>query len=369
MHILCEKAPLAAALGAAREVAARKTTIPILETLKLDAGDGEVAVTGTDMDLLLATRAAAAVREAGACCLPAGRLADIVKALPDGSQVEISPLGSGSQYRVTAGRSRFVLSALPASDFPAPKEPEWSCRFTLSADAVGRLLGGAETAISTEETRFYLNGIHLHRRDGELIGVATDGHRLGRFGIAAPPGAEGATIEAGIILPAVAARFVRRRSEGDVAVALSDQRIRFAWGGTTVYSRLIEGTFPDYRRVVPEPGEITLDIESADLMAAAARVTLLSDDKGTRALKLTLAGGGAALSCPGSDGESGEEDLSPLAVAGEIAIGFNGRYLADCLSGLGKGRVTIAMANAGSPALLRRPDDDAAFFVIMPLRA
>ncbi|MBM3518478.1 MAG: DNA polymerase III subunit beta, partial [Alphaproteobacteria bacterium] len=256
MKLTVERAPLLASLGHVQSVVERRNTIPILSNVELVAADGHLALAATDLDIALTEAVAAEVGQGGATTTPAHMLYDIVRKLPDGAEIEIGQSDGGARLAVRAGRAEFALPCLPREDFPVMSEGEMPVRFALAAAELRRLIDKTRFAISTEETRYYLNGIHLHAtRDGEVVtlrAVATDGHRLARVETPLPEAAAGMP---GIIVPRKAIQEVRKlieRSDRDIAVGVSSTRIRLECDGAVLTSKLIDGTFPDYERVIPQ---------------------------------------------------------------------------------------------------------------------
>jgi DNA polymerase-3 subunit beta len=295
---------------------------------------------------------------------------DIVRKLPEGAQVELQASGDRSALLVRAGRSRFTLQALPETDFPDLAAGELPHKFKLASKDLKRLVDKTQFAISTEETRYYLNGIYLHTvedKGTKLRAVATDGHRLAQAEMPAPKGATGMP---GVIVPRKTVAEVQRLIEdaGDeVEVELSPAKIRFSFGKVVLTSKLIDGTFPDYGRVIPASNDKTLVVNKAEFAAAVDRVSTVSSERG-RAVKLSLADGKLTLSVTNPDSGSATEELEVEYASEALDIGFNSRYLLDITAQIEGEKAELKLADPGSPTLLRDQDSAGALYVLMPMR-
>ncbi len=291
MKVTLERAALLKALGHVQRVVERRTTIPILSNVLVRAGAGTLRLKATDLDLEVTEELPADVAQEGATTLPAHTLHDIVRKLPDGSQVTLDMGGDTGQLVLRSGRSRFQLQCLPESDFPDLAAGEMTHRFALPAGQLKHLIDKTSFAISTEETRYYLNGVYLHtmERDGETVlrVVSTDGHRLARVEMAAPQGSAGIP---GVIVPRKAVAEIQKLIEdpaSDVTVEMSATKIRLTLGSVVLTTKLIDGTFPDYGRVIPAGNDKMLVVPKSAFAAAVDRVSTISAERG-RAVKLAL---------------------------------------------------------------------------------
>jgi DNA polymerase III subunit beta len=371
MKLAIERATLLKALAHVQSVVERRTTIPILSNVKLDAAQGGISLTATDMDLLVIEQVDAEVTQPGAATAPAHTLYDVVRKLPEGSLVAIEQAKGGPELNLRAGRSTFDLPCLPAADFPSMTDEGLSHSFSLAAGELCRLFDRTKFAISTEETRYYLNGIHLHAvaDGGRLRAVATDGHRLARVEAPLPDGAAGMPP---IIVPRKTVNEIRKLiddvdAEQSVEVALSNARIRFKVGRAVLRSRLIDGTFPDYERVIPTANDKQLVAPTKALSEAVDRVATISTDK-SRAIKLSLAEGRLTLSAVSADAGRAVEELDVGYASEPLEIGFNARYILDMSTQIEGEEIEFAIADSGSPTLVRDPKDDSALYVLMPMR-
>jgi DNA polymerase III subunit beta len=371
MKVTIERAHLLKSLGHVQSVVERRNTIPILSNVKVQAEDGELRLTATDMDLEVVESVGAAVATAGATTVAAHTLYDIVRKLPDGAQVEFESASGGERLTLRCGRSRFTLPCLPIEDFPALTSSELPFRFKLPGADLRSLIDRTRFAISTEETRYYLNGIYLHAlpHDGVevLRAVATDGHRLARMELPLPDGALGIP---GVIIPrktVIEVRKVIDEISEDVEIALSETQIRFAIGAALLTSKLIDGTFPDYERVIPEHNDKQLEVHCQEFKDAVERVSAISSDR-TRAVKLKIADGRLELSAQSPEHGNAAEELDASYDGEAMEIGFNARYLLDIAEQIRGDKARLSMADAASPTVLHELGDQRAIYVLMPMR-
>jgi DNA polymerase-3 subunit beta len=372
MKITVERGAFLKALSHVQSVVERRNTIPILSNVMIEAAKGKLKLTATDLDIEIVESLPADVIRNGAATAPAHMLYDIVRKLPDGAQVQAELLTSeGGRLQVSAGAVRFELACLPKEDFPQMAAGALPHKFRVEAADLKHLIDKTRFAISTEETRFYLNGIYLHAaKEGKkhmLRAVATDGHRLARFELDLP---EGATDMPGVIVPRKTIAELRRLlddSEGAIDVSLSDTKIQFTNDGVELTSKLIDGTFPDYQRVIPSGNDKSLGLDSKEFAAAVDRVSTISADK-TRAVKLGISKDKLTLTVINPDSGTATEELSATYSAAGIEIGFNARYLLDITSQFEGKEVRFLLADAGSPTIIEDAEDPRTLYVLMPMR-
>ncbi|MCH7486420.1 MAG: DNA polymerase III subunit beta [Proteobacteria bacterium] len=369
MKLTIERAALLKSLGHVQSVVERRNTIPILSNVRMEAADDRLTLNATDMDLEMVGAVAAEVEEAGQITAPAHTLYDIVRKLPEGSQVELED--DGGRLTLRSGRSRFTLTCLPVEDFPVMAGGDMSHSFVLAAGELAGLIDRTRFAISTEETRYYLNGIYLHEatRDGVDVMrcVATDGHRLASVEVPLPAGAAGMP---GVIIPRKTVTELRKLIEDgtdEVTIELSDTKIRFSSGEATLTSKLIDGTFPDYQRVIPTDNDKNMEVNSKAFAEAVDRVAAISSEK-SRAVKLSLSDGSLVLSANSPESGSATEELEVSYSGEKLEIGFNSRYLLDITQQIGGDNAQLTMADAASPTILREAGDASALYVLMPMR-
>jgi DNA polymerase-3 subunit beta len=371
MKVTIERAELLKSLGHVHRVVERRNTIPILANVLVRAEKAALSLKATDLDLEVIESISAEVAPAGSTTVPAHMFYEIVRKLPEGSQVVLESSSDRAVLAIRAGRSRFTLQTLPESDFPDLAAGDMTHKFTLAAADLKRLINKTQFAISTEETRYYLNGIYLHvagtGKSQTLRAVATDGHRLAQTDIALPAGAAGMP---GVIVPRKTVTEVQRLIEdnqGDIAIELSSSKIRFSIGNVVLTSKLIDGTFPDYARVIPSGNDKELTIDKKDFEAAVDRVSTVSSERG-RAVKLSLSGGKLILSVTNPDSGSATEELEVEYDADPLDIGFNSRYLLDIAAQLDGEAAVLRLADPGSPTLIQDKDAKGSLYVLMPMR-
>lgn len=361
---------LSPALAALSRVVERRNTIPVLSNILLRAEGQRLSLRATDMDIEAQTSLPCEAEAEGALTVPAHTLTDIIRKLPAEAQVTLQQ-ESEAKMIVRSGRSRFTMNTLPESDFPNITTGELSHRFALQAKTLAEMIASIEFAISTEETRYYLNGIHLHALDvaGEmkLRAVATDGHRLSRLEMPAPEGAAGMP---NVIVPRKTVGELARMAkehDGEVVLELSTTKIRATLGETTLTSKLIDGTYPDYQRVIPAGNDKLATLDREAFKQAIDRVATISSERG-RAVKLSLSEAILALSVTNPDSGEAREELEPDYDGAAIDIGFNARYLLDVLGVLGGDTIQMKLADSGSPAIFQKRDGDPLLVVLMPMR-
>ncbi|MEP0392075.1 MAG: DNA polymerase III subunit beta [Erythrobacter sp.] len=374
MKATIERATLLRCLSHVQSVVERRNTIPILSNVLIEASEGgNVKVMATDLDLqVVETMSAASVETPGAITVSAHLLFDIARKLPEGSQVSLD--AADNQMAIKAGRSRFKLPTLPRDDFPVIVEGDLPTSFELPARSLARMVDATRFAISTEETRYYLNGIFLHVSDDDgpvLKAAATDGHRLARFTIAQPDGADGMP---DVIVPRKAVAELRKLLEealdGAVMVDLSASKIRFTLsgeGGVVLTSKLIDGTFPDYSRVIPTGNDKLLKVDPKLFFQGVDRVATIATEK-TRAVKMGLDADRVTLSVTSPDNGNAAEELAATYSSDGFEIGFNANYLKDILGQFDSEEIELHLADAGAPTLIREDDESPALYVLMPMR-
>jgi DNA polymerase III subunit beta len=370
MQLSIEKTGLVKALAHVASVVERRSTIPILSNVKLEATGGALNLTATDLDMEIVETVPCQVKSGGMTTVPAHMLHDIVRKLPDGTDIELQLDGAQARLGIACGPARFHLQTLSAEDFPSLSVEDLTHDFSLSAKDLRRLIEKTRFAISTEETRYYLNGIYLHAidKDGAVLrAVATDGHRLAQMQLPLPKGAKDMP---GVIVPRKTVADLHRLTEdsdGEVKIELSASKIRASTDKIVLTSKLIDGTFPDYERVIPQGNDKRMEVDNIAFAKAVDRVSTLSSDKG-RAVKLAIGGDRLVLSVNNPDSGSASEELAAAYDADEMEIGFNARYLLDITDQLESGTAEFLLADAGSPTMVRDLGDASVLYVLMPMR-
>ncbi len=371
MKITIERSNLLNALGHVQSVVEKRTTIPILSNVLLNAGDGVLRLCATDMDLEITDAVEANIVNQGATTVPAHTFYDIIRKLPDESTVELELNDEGTGMTVTCGRSVFKLGCLSRDDFPEMTTNQTSHSFSVPVSLIKDMIDRTKFAISTEETRYYLNGIYMHATsNGEeevIRAVATDGHRLARFEKPLPEGASGIP---GVIIPRKTVQELRKlldETGEDIKIDLSDKMIRFNFGHIVLTSKLIDGTFPDYERVIPTNNNKVLDVDPKLFTKAVDRVSTIAVEK-TRAIKLSIKGTTMTLSANNAESGSATEEIEvAYDDPAEIDIGFNARYLLDVTQQLGNS-CRMTMEDQASPTIVQDNDDPSSLYVLMPMR-
>lgn len=370
MKISIERSVLLKAVAQAQSVVERRNTIPILSNVLIDADANGVILRATDLDIEVLDRASAGVDRPGSTTVNAVTLHDIARKLPEGALVNLSDDPAAGRLTVQAGRSTFSLATLPREDFPQMASSEYTTNFAAPAAELRRLFDKAKFAISTEETRYYLNGVYLHVAQGEggevLRCVATDGHRLARIDAPLPEGARGMP---GVIIPRKTVGELRKLLNDDtaIAVSVSETKVRFATPTITLVSKVIDGTFPDYSRVIPTANTRRLEVDAGEFARAVDRVATVSSER-SRAVKLSLEDDRLVLTVNAPESGAAEEELGVAYAADPLEIGFNAKYLLEIAGQIDRENAVFMLNGPGDPALIREGSDTSAVYVVMPMR-
>ncbi len=370
MHILIERAQLLRSLGYVQSVVERKGTIPILSYVKFEAGKGQVGVTATDMELALVQHIPATVHEDGAVAIPAHVFYEIVRKLPDGAEVSITTK-DGGRIGIVCGSAKFTLACLPAEEFPAVEAGDFSHHFSISSAECKALLEKPACAMSNEEIRYYLNGIYLHAsrsNDQEVLrAVATDGHRLVRVEVGLP---QGAADMPGAIIPKKTIHELRKLLDSGgttVQIGVSANKISFRINDAVLASKLVDGSFPDYERVIPANNDKLMEVNCKQLIQAVDRVSVVSSDR-LRAVRLSMSAGKLSLAVSNAEADNASEELEVTYSAEPLEIGFNARYLLEVMAEIEGETAQFLFNNASSSALIRDTADVGSLYVVMPMR-
>jgi DNA polymerase-3 subunit beta len=373
MKFKADRATLLKALAHIQSVAEKRNTIPILANARVEVIRGKLSLTATDMEIAVVEEVPATAIRDGATTAPASTLYEIVRKLPDGVEVELDLNPDNGQLRLRAGKYGTNLVTLPVEDFPSMTAGQLPHRFKLGAQALRGLIDRTRFAISTEETRYYLNGIYLHATsagEGQMLrAVATDGHRLARVEVDVPDGAAGMP---GVIIPRKTVAELRKlidEESGEVEIGLSDTRIQFRAGNVTLTSKLIDGTFPEYERVIPKDNDKVLRVGVDDFSNAVGRVAAISSER-SRPIKMTLGHDLLTLSAASPEQGTASEELDADRVkygSTPLEIGFQARYLSDITDQI-KGEVEFHFSDGSAPTVVRDASDASALYVLMPMR-
>ena len=372
MKLSIERGTLLKAVAQAQSVVERRNTIPILSNVLIEAEGDTVQMRATDLDIEVVDEAPAQVHAAGSTTVNALMFHDIVRKLPDGALVELTFDAAAQSMHVSAGSAQFRLPTLPKEDFPVMATAEYTANFTAPAPVLRRLFDKSKFAISTEETRYYLNGVYMHVADqggGDVVlrCVATDGHRLARIDAPLPEGAEEMP---GVIVPRKTVGELRKLLDDDaaeIAVSVSDTKVRFATPGLTLTSKVIDGTFPDYARVIPAGNTKKLEVDASEFAKAVDRVATVSSER-SRAVKMALEEDRLTLSVTAPDSGTAEERIGVGYADEHLEIGFNAKYLLEIAGQVDRENAVFLFNSAADPTLMREGADDSAIYVVMPMR-
>ena len=368
MKFTIDRNTLLKPLGHIYSVVERRNTIPILSNVLIESNASQVSFTATDMDIDIVETVGCIVSRQGKITLSAHTLYDIIRKLPDGAEIQIDLVDLNVE--VSAGKSKFILPTLPVDDYPVMTEIQKGSQFSLEAVDLSNLIDNTKFAISSEETRFYLNGIFLHvpeNKKDKLRAVATDGHRLAQAEVPVPEGAENMP---GIILPKKAVSELRKlidTTDGLVRIEISSTKAKFSFPNSTLTTKLIDGSFPDYQRVIPKENKNKLIILNSEFSKAIDRVSTVSMEK-SRAVKLSLNNNLLLLKVNSHDLGNASEEMDVKYTFDAIDIGFNSRYLLDIAAQIKGKEIELSLSDSSSPALITDPDQEGVIFVLMPMR-
>jgi DNA polymerase-3 subunit beta len=358
------------ALSHVQSVVEKRGTIPILSNIKIDVVDGSIELTATDMEIAVMDSVPADVSQVGSFTVQAHMLYEIVRKLPDDADVSFVEDKNAQKVNIKAGSAKFSLATLPVDEFPNIGTGILPNSFSISKDECRILIEKTRFAMSNEETRYYLNGVYLHEAESDglpiLRAVATDGHRLSRADVPLPAGAAGIT---GCIIPRKTIGEIGKLLEdapAEIKISTSESKIRFEFGNTILFSKLIDGNFPDYNRVIPANNDIILEIGTVLLAKAVDRISVISSEK-VRGVKLQMENNIVTVSNPSTDQNQGEEKIEANYAAEPLSVGFNSKYLGDVLGQIESDIVRFALSNGGA-SLVSDPKDDSVIYVIMPMR-
>ena len=349
-------------------------TLPILSNIILEAKDDKLILSSTNLDIYCSDKIKAEVLKSGEVSVPAVTFFEIIKRLPSGSEVLMIMEEGENEIRLTCGRSKFNLSTLKTDDFPIISDSDLSTNFVLSADELIRIIDKTKFAVSNEETRYYLNGIFLHKAERNSIqflrAVATDGHRLAQYDIPLPQGAEDIT---GIIIPKKTIYELRKvldDANGDVSVSLNENKIKFSFNDLKIVSKVIDGTFPDYTKVIPQKNDKNFKTNNSDLKNAIDRVSAVAanEESKSKAIKFCIENNSLSLSVESQTKGSANEMIDVNYSGDKVDIGFNSKYIIDICNEVDGDEISISLSDSISPAIILDKTDENLFFVLMPMR-
>ena len=371
MKVVVERSDLLKAMGRAQSIVERRTTIPILSNVLIEAIGDKINLRTTDLDIEVVEKVTATIEQDGNTTVGAHTLHDIVRKLPEGSSIQLSVDQISARLEVKAGRSRFSLATLPREDFPIMANSEYDCNFSISPTVLHRLFEKSKFAMSTEETRYYLNGVYFHVADNlegrVLRAVATDGHRLAQIDEVLP---EGFSEMPGVIVPRKTVGELRAILESDdetISVSVSETKIRFLNSSMTLTSKVIDGSFPDYTRVIPKENNKKMEVDANSFAQSVDRVSTISSER-ARAVKLNLNQNQLILSVNSPDSGAADEELLVDYDDVELEIGFNAKYLQEISAQVDGNNALFLFNTPNDPVLMQESTDDSAIYVVMPMR-
>lgn len=351
--------PLQAVIG----VVERRQTMPILANVLLVAKNGQLSVTATDLEVELVASAEANVESGGEITVSGRKLLDICRALPDGANIDMSL--SGEKLNIRSGRSKFTLATLPAAEFPSVDDIKAEQQIVVSQETLGRLIEKTHFSMAQQDVRYYLNGMLLETGGKHLRAVATDGHRLALC----EAEVDSSLSEQQVIVPRKGVLELQRLMDGDgeLTIELGANHIRIALGGIRFTSKLIDGRFPEYDRVIPKDSSNELTADKALLRGALQRTAILSNEK-YRGIRLIIRDSGVVIQAHNPEQEEAEEEIEVAYSGEDIEIGFNVNYLLDALGAVDGEEVALSVQDSNSSCLIRQPGNDDGKFVVMPMR-
>ena len=374
MEIKANSSDLLKALNHIHGIVEVRHTLPILSNIVLSAENNELSLSSTNLDIFCSDKIDAEIMTSGEISVPAITFFEIVKRLPSGSDVILSMADEDTELVLKCGRSKFNLSTLKTEDFPILSDKDLSTNFVISADELSRMIDKTKFAISNEETRYYLNGIFFHKAESNSIkflrAVATDGHRLAQYDIPLPQGAEEIT---GIIIPKKTVFELRKvldDADGDVSVSLNENKIKFSFNNLKIISKVIDGTFPDYTKVIPQNNDKKFKTNNSELKNAIDRVSAvaINEETKSKAIKLTIENNKLNLSVESQSKGSAKEEIDISYSNEKVDIGFNSRYLLDICNEVDGDEIDLSLLDSISPAIILDKTDENLFFVLMPMR-
>ena len=374
MEIKANSSDLLKALNHIHGIVEVRHTLPILSNIVILAENNELSLSSTNLDIFCSDKINAEIVTSGEISVPAITFFEIVKRLPSGSDVILSMADEDTELVLKCGRSKFNLSTLKTEDFPILSDKDLSTNFVISADELSRMIDKTKFAISNEETRYYLNGIFFHKAESNSIkflrAVATDGHRLAQYDIPLPQGADEIT---GIIIPKKTVFELRKvldDADGDVSVSLNENKIKFSFNNLKIISKVIDGTFPDYTKVIPQNNDKKFKTNNSELKNAIDRVSAvaINEETKSKAIKLTIENNKLNLSVESQSKGSAKEEIDISYNNEKVDIGFNSRYLLDICNEVDGDEIDVNLLDSISPAIILDKTDENLFFVLMPMR-
>lgn len=369
MQFQISKSAIIKALSNVNGAVEKRNTIPVLLNVKIEAKNGRLNLTATDMDIVIISSAEALISREGSTTVPAQLFYDIIRKIPDVADINVELKDDAGSLKISYGKSKFSLPCLDPSEFPILSEGEMLVNFTIKSSEFIKIIDKTRFAIPSDETRFYLNGLFVHAVSvGEAIelrGIATDGHRLA---LASSTQSSLTAAVPGVIIPKKTINEIRKIIEGndEVAIAFSKAKIRVSSGSSVIISKLIDGEFPEYDRVIPKNNDKLVKVDRKLIFDAVDRVSTIATDK-NKSIKLVLESGKISFQIKSNDSGNASEEIEVDFSGDLIETGFNSRYFLEILGQINKDRININFKDGSSPALIKTDDNDG-LYVIMPIR-
>lgn len=368
LHLVVEKQSLLKALAHCQGVVERRNTVPILAHVLLEAEGNSLKITATDLEIALVETIPAHIKAQGSTTVSAHLLFDVVRKLPEGAEIELKLEEGGASLRLQSGRASYSFACLPALEFPSMTTEDLPCTFKIHGAELSRLIDKTRFSMSTEETRYYLNGIFFHSTsDGFLRAVATDGLRLAQAQVELP--AQASTMPH-VIISRKTIQEIRKLIDEiaeEITISLSDNQVRFAVGSSVLISRLIEGKFPDYEKVIPFGNDKVLEVDVKAFAEAVDRISIMSTDK-LRPVKMRVEGNTMAISAHSSETGSAVEELEVKYESNPIDFGFNARFILDVTQQIANSTLQILIGDETQAIIAKDAGDASALYVLMPMR-
>lgn len=368
LHLVVEKQALLKALAHCQGVVERRNTVPILAHVLLEAQGDSLKITATDLEIALVETVTAHIKVPGSTTVSAHLLFDVVRKLPEGAEIELKMEETGGALQLQSGRSSYSFACLPSIEFPSMTTEDLPCTFNIHAGELSRLIDKTRFSMSTEETRYYLNGIFFHNTaDGFLRAVATDGLRLAQAQVELPPRA---STMPHVIISRKTIQEIRKLIDEiaeDITLSLSENQVRFAVGTSVLISRLIEGKFPDYEKVIPFGNDKVLEVDAKAFAEAVDRVSIMSTDK-LRPVKIRVEENTMAISAHSSETGSAVEELEVKYGSNSVDFGFNARFILDVTQQIASPTLQILIGDDTQAIIAKDAGDESALYVLMPMR-
>ncbi|MES2677804.1 MAG: DNA polymerase III subunit beta [Pseudomonadota bacterium] len=369
MQFQISKSAIAKALSNVNGAVEKRNTIPVLLNVKIEAKNGRLNLTATDMDIVIISSAEALIGREGSTTVPAQLFYDIIRKIPDIADINVEADENNTNIKISYGKSKFSLPCLDPSEFPILSEGEMTVNFNIKSSELIKIIDKTRFAIPSDETRYYLNGLFLHSiavgDNIELRGIATDGHRLA---LASSIHSSLTAAVAGVIIPKKTINEIRKIAEGneEATVAFSKAKIRVSSGNSIVISKLIDGEFPEYDRVIPKNNDKLVKVDRKLIFDAVDRVSTIATDK-NKSIKLVLESGKISFQIKSNDNGNASEEIEVDFNGDLIETGFNSRYFLEIIGQIDQEKINIFFKDGTSPALIKTEENDG-LYVIMPIR-